>query len=35
LKLSEGAKGVDDCPALIEEKRQALEDYMGRFDFSD
>jgi ArsR family metal-binding transcriptional regulator len=34
-RVSEGAKGVDDCPPLIGAKRQALEDYMGRFDLSD
>lgn len=34
-RVAEGAKGVEDCPPLIGEKRQALEAYLGGFNFSD
>lgn len=34
-RVAEGAKGVEACPPLTGEKRQALEAYLGRFNFSD
>jgi len=34
-RVAEGAKGVEGCPPLTGEKRQALDAYMGRFNLSD
>lgn len=34
-RMVEGAKGIDACPPLASTQRQALEDYMGRFNLID
>jgi len=33
LRAAEGIKGVEDCPELKDEKKAALEEYLGRFHF--
>ncbi|UCF91954.1 MAG: Fe-S cluster protein [Desulfobacterales bacterium] len=35
VRVAEGAKGPEDCPALGDETKQRLGEYMGQFDFDD